>query len=223
MQELVDRQPDSKPPQIELHYFPCLAYFACLWPHQIIVLEAHENYTKQSYRNRCRIRTANKVVSLSVPVVKGNTKQKAKDIRINYQENWLKDHWRTITSAYGKAPFFGELGFVFETVLFKKHQFLFDLNLDILTNCLHVLGWKKQIIVSEQYLEETSTSADYRNRIHPKKPELWTEVYQPIPYLQNFGDDFVPNLSVLDVLFCKGRYASEVIRQSAEIAQRKTG
>ena len=215
MQELVSNQPDSKSPQIELHYFPCLAYFACLWPHDTVVIEAHENYIKQTYRNRCSIRTANKVVSLSVPVVKGNTKQLIRDIQIDYKENWLKDHWRTIASAYGKAPFFDELAPVFEKILFQKHRFVFDLNLEILTKCLWLLGWTKQLRVSEQYLEETTILTNFRNYIHPKKPELWANVYQPVPYLQNFGSDFVPNLSVLDVLFCEGTYASEIIRQSA--------
>ncbi len=220
MQELVSCQPDGKSPRIELHYFPCLAYFACLLPYTTVVLEAHENYIKQTYRNRCSILTANKIVSLSVPVVKGNTKQKTKDIQIDYKENWLKDHWRTIASAYGKAPFFSELAPIFESVLYRKYRFLFDLNQEILTKCLYLLGWKKQISVSEQYLEEGITPADYRNRIHPKKTEVWSDVYQPVPYFQNFGNDFVPNLSILDVLFCEGTYASEIIRRSAVINQK---
>ncbi|MDJ1470597.1 WbqC family protein [Cytophagaceae bacterium DM2B3-1] len=215
MQEIVSNLPDSKSAYIELHYFPCLAYFACISSYESILLESAENYTKQSYRNRCNIRTANKVANLSVPVVKGNTKQRIKDIHIDYSENWIKDHWRTIASGYGKAPFFSELAPVFERILHKKHTFLFDLNLEILTNCLRILRWKKEIRLSNEYFKGSEVPNDFRDRIHPKKTELLTDLYKVVPYTQNFGSDFVPNLSILDILFCEGIYASDLICQSS--------
>lgn len=205
---------------IEPHYFPCLAYFACLSAHDSVMLEAHQHYAKQSYRNRCQVRTANKVVSLSVPVVKDDGKQKMGEVRIDYRDNWLKDHWRTIVSAYAKAPFFSEFAPVFEAVLFRKPTLLLDLNKDILTNCLQLLGWQRAISVSEQYLEEQETQDniafnDWRNVIHPKKTGTLARVYKPVAYPQNFGGAFAPNLSVLDVLFCEGPVAGQIIRQSA--------
>ncbi len=95
----------SGPVLIELHYLPCIAYFAYLAHAESVVIEAHEHYVKQSYRNRCQILTASKVVSLSVPVQKGNRTQLIRDLKIDYSQSWLKDHWRTIASAYGKAPY----------------------------------------------------------------------------------------------------------------------
>ena len=205
---------------IEPHYFPCIAYFACLSARDPVVLEAHEHYAKQSYRNRCQVRAANKVVSLSVPVVKSDGKQKMGDVRIDYRDNWLKDHWRTIVSAYGKTPFFGEFAPVFETVLFAKPPLLLDLNKEILTKCLHLLGWQRTISVSEQYLEGdvaqgSNGSQDWRNMIHPKKTATLARIYRPVAYPQNFGGGFAPNLSVLDLLFCEGPIAGHIIRQSA--------
>lgn len=212
--------PLNKQLLIEPHYFPCIAYFACLSAHDSVVLEVHEHYAKQSYRNRCQVRTASKVASLSVPVVKAGGKQQMKDVQVDYRDNWLKNHWRTIVSAYGKAPFFNEFAPVFETVLFRKPPLLLDLNKEILTKCLELLGWKRAISVSEQYLEEdvgqsSNGFEDWRNMIHPKEKETLARLYRPMAYPQNFGGEFAPNLSVLDVLFCEGPRAGHIIRQSA--------
>lgn len=209
----------AKPLLIEPHYFPCLAYFSCLWAHGSVVLEIHEHYAKQSYRNRCQVRTANKVANLSVPVIKTGGKQKMRDVRIDYREDWLKNHWRTMVSAYGKAPFFAEFAPVFEAVLFRRHTFLLDLNMGILTNCLQLLAWNRAVSVSEQYLEESGGQcgdfSDWRNLIHPKNAGMLARVYKPVVYAQNFGGPFVQNLSVLDALFCEGPRAGQLIRQSA--------
>ncbi|MCU0353777.1 MAG: WbqC family protein [Cytophagales bacterium] len=205
---------DSGSVLIEAHYFPCLAYFAALQPHSQVVLEAFENYPKKTYRNRCQVLAANKVVSLSVPVTKTGAKQLMKDVRIDYRENWPKDHWRTVVSAYGKAPFFSELAPAFEAIFQKKTPFLLDLNVESLTICLSLLGWSKAISLSEWYLEPSISPTDLRDAIHPKQPEGWARFYRPVPYPQNFGEQFVSNLSVLDVLFCQGPYAGQIIAQS---------
>ncbi len=216
MQVSVEYPPDSNYIVVESHYFPCLAYFACLQPHKAIILEAHEEYKKKSYRNRCTVHTANKVVDLSVPIRKGTGDkiQKIKDVEIDYTGNWIKDHWRTILSAYGKTPFFNEFAPVFESILVKKHQFLFDLNQEILTTCLTLLGWNKQVLISERYLEHGSILTDYRDRIHPKRPEEWSQYYTQVPYLQNFGNTFIPNLSIIDLLCNQGTYSSGILAKS---------
>ena len=77
------------------------AFFSAIYPHEEVVLEVNENYLKHSYRNRCRINTANGPVSLSIPVVGGNSKTPIRDLKIDYNQTWVKDHWRAIQSAYG--------------------------------------------------------------------------------------------------------------------------
>ena len=91
---------------LDFHYLPCIAYFSCINRYHHLILEVHENYEKQSYRNRCYILSANKVLPLSVPVHRGKGKKPTKDIRIDYSQKWVNNHWRAIKSAYGKAPFF---------------------------------------------------------------------------------------------------------------------
>jgi hypothetical protein len=199
---------------IDLHYFPCLAYFACISKYDTVSIEAHENYVKQSYRNRCFILTANKVVTLSVPVCKSNRKQTIRDVKIDYQQGWLKDHWRTITSAYGKSPFFEYYSPYFKQVLFKKYKFLFDLNFELLTNCLNLLKLEIKVSQTDTYEKgDICNRDDYRGVIHWKEGDL-ENIYRPLPYQQNFGSNFVPNLSILDVLFCEGNHSLSIIRRS---------
>jgi hypothetical protein len=200
---------------IDLHYLPCIEYFACLLKYDTICIETHEHYQKQSYRNRCCILTANKIVTLSVPVLKGNSKQNIKDVQIDYNQKWVTDHWRTICSAYGKAPFFDYFAPYFQDLFLRKYKFLFDLNFELLTICLSLIKIDKKIFFSEKYKKQAETGQDdFRAKIHPKIPYSENDIYQPVRYLQNFGNNFAPNLSIIDVLFCEGNHSQSLIRQS---------
>lgn len=200
---------------LDLQYLPSLEYFAALLKYDYIYLEANEHYQKQSYRNRCYIRAANKVDMLSVPVLDGRRKVLIRDIRIDYKQSWLKDHWRAITSAYGKTFYFEHYAPYFEQVLFKKHTFLFDLNWELLTNCLNLLQIRNKIKSTSSYLKELDLNClDLRSAIHPKKNYLNNKIYRPLPYVQNFGSEFVPNLSIVDLLFCKGIEARQYLELS---------
>ena len=88
-------------------YFPPVQYMERVKACDRIIIERHENYGKQSYRNRCDIMTANGVMTLSVPVSKGDApKTLVKDIRIDYSVNWQKLHFKGIESAYKNSPFY---------------------------------------------------------------------------------------------------------------------
>ncbi|NJO02926.1 MAG: WbqC family protein [Bacteroidia bacterium] len=91
---------------IDLQYLPCVEYFLCFRAFPKVCLDIYEYYEKQSYRNRCRIMTAHGPQDLSIPVIKPGHQKRFKDIRIDYSQKWVNIHWRTIQSAYGKAPFF---------------------------------------------------------------------------------------------------------------------
>lgn len=200
---------------IDLQYLPCIEYFACLLKYDFVYLEAHEHFQKQSYRNRCKILTANNVATLSVPVLKSSRKQLIRDVQIDYTQKWLSDHWRTISSAYGKAAFFEHYAAFFENIYLRKHVFLFDLNLELLTACLSVLKLKKNIFLTGGYQKYTELHQDdLRSKIHPKAKPEYNNSYKQIPYMQNFGSNFVSNLSIIDLLFCEGPYALNIIRQS---------
>src|SRR5690349_1049815 len=99
---------------------PCLAYFAALISRPEIVVEKYEHYEKQSFRNRCYIKGPHRIESLIVPVTGKSGKPLITDIRIDYNQKWLNNHWRTIRTAYGNAPFFEYYAPDVENILFKK-------------------------------------------------------------------------------------------------------
>ena len=203
---------------IDLQYLPSLEYFCALLKSDTIVIEAHEYFEKQSYRNRCKILTTNKIDVLTVPVKNGNTKIIVKDLRIDYHQDWTRRHWGAIHSAYGKSPFFEFYADYFKKILDKKPDFLFDFNIDLLTICLKLLRLEKTIIFTEKY--EKDVENDFRGQIHPKKVYQENQLYQPVKYRQNFGNEFEPNLSILDLLFCQGNQSLSILKESVIIEQK---
>lgn len=198
---------------IECHYLPCVLYFSVLQKHDTLCLEAQESYQKQSYRNRTRILSAQKVEDLLIPVLSGNSHLPIKDIRIDHQQKWRLVHQRAIRSAYGKAPFFEYYADDILKLYDKPHPFLFDFNQEFLTVCLKLLGWKKKIEFTSEYQELNAplkgSMEDKRGQIHPKnKPEQAFKAYQQV-----FGKQFEPNLSIIDLLFCEGNNSSAYLNK----------
>jgi hypothetical protein len=91
---------------IDLHYLPSVAYFAALHGTEKIILEKKEHFEKQSFRNRCHILTAQGVERLVIPLTSKSGKVLITDVRIDYTQKWLNNHWRTLESAYRSSPFF---------------------------------------------------------------------------------------------------------------------
>ena len=197
---------------IELQYFPPAIYFAQLMTGSMVI-EQYEFYEKQSYRNRCRILSANGVDELSVPILNGNSKQLIRDVKIDYHQKWVNRHWRAIQSSYGKAPFFEYYALEFRQELEKKPIYLFDLNLSILSVCLDFLQMGATLSLTKEYQSLAKCpEEDIRSQIHPKKDHTIALSYAAQPYPQVFGNKFVKDLSILDVLFCEGPNAYQIIK-----------
>jgi hypothetical protein len=180
------------------------------------MLEANEHFQKQTCRNRCYINTEHGKDHLSVPLTGKHGKVMIKDVRIDHGQKWMNNHWRTIRSAYGKAPFFEYYADDFEKALLKKFDFLYDLNFALLTLCLRFL--KFDIAVKETLSYEQHYMADVldaRNVINLKNQGNAQIFYKPLPYYQVFGNAFVENLSIVDLIFCCGPEAGSIVKASS--------
>jgi len=203
---------------IEPHFLPSLEYICALLRFDEIVLEGREYFPKQTYRNRCYINTAHGVKIMTVPLQDRHGKILMKDVNVEAGNKWRNSHWRTMESAYRKAPFFDHYFEDLRNVLFQGHEYLFDLNKDLLSFCLRNIGIQKKISASvayEKHVAENKT--DLRSVIIDKKPFALRNFYRPSPYYQVFGNEFAANLSFIDVLFCEGPSSLTIIKASAGI------
>ena len=180
----------------KLHRMPC-------------IIEQHDHFVKQTYRNRCVIATANGTQTLTVPIERyDGMKCPMRDIRISDHGNWRHLHWNALVSAYGETPFFEFYADDLRPFFEKRHTFLFDLNLDIMHTMCQLLDVRPQVTLSEQYIvlpSEDDAVVDFREAIRPKHP-LPDADFNPTPYYQVRAQrhGFLPNLSILDLLFNEG-------------------
>ncbi len=201
---------------LALHYLPSLEYFCVLYPSKKITLEKHEHFVKQSFRNRCYINTSQGKQMLIVPVTEKHGKVSVQEIKIDHQQKWQNNHWRSIESAYRKAPFFEFYSDELKDIIYKGHEHLFDLNRDLLSFCLRCLGMQTELSETVAFEKEVNEPiTDLRSLISPKKPYSDRTFYRAAPYRQVFGNAFVSNLSFIDLLFCEGPNSIKIIKASA--------
>lgn len=201
-------------------YFPPLDYMASLIKFEAARIEIYETYPKQTYRNRCVIYTANGIQNLSVPVIKvdGNH-TKIKDVRVDNIRNmkWQNVHWRAIASAYRKAPYFEHYQSYLEPIFDKSlASSLIKLNMYILHTVLKLLKSEIDLKLTGSYNKYPSSGTDLRNAFLPK---LFVSGISFPPYHQVFMDrhGFIPNLSILDLLFCEGPHALDYLHLLADL------
>lgn len=200
-------------------YFAPVAYYALLFHEQDIVIEAYENYNKQSYRNRMFIGTNQGPLALSVNVEKGyETKCPIQEVRLSSHGDWLHQHEIALMSNYGSSPFYEYYIDDILEVLRSDEQTLFGLNEKIRERICELIGFSAKVRYSDQYLRNDSENfRDLRNTLHPKKNILESvPEFVANPYYQVFGQKqtFMPNLSVLDLLFNLGPESILVLRDS---------
>lgn len=184
-------------------YLAPISYYSCVVSQNKITLEQHENYIKQTFRNRCSIYAANGKVDLSIPIQKYSNHTIIKDIRIDNNQNWQKLHWRSIASAYGSSPFYIYYDYELLPFFEKKVDFLWDFNEALQTKILEFLKISIHPAFTTSYLSEYPNTIDLRSSTHSKKNEL----FWPLPsYQQVFQNKygFISNLSIVDLLFNMG-------------------
>ncbi len=188
-------------------YFGSIVQYAAIVQSDSIIFENHDNYQKQTYRNRTYIYTANGKLLLTIPIKhKGNgERQLYKDIRIENDFGWQTLHWRSLETAYRTSPFFEYYEDEFAHLFEKKKEFLLDFNYE----CMHVifecLELGSDYLKTKEYIKTPENINDLRTLVNARKEDS----YPLAPYIQVFEDKhgFIPNLSILDLLFNEGTNA----------------
>jgi hypothetical protein len=210
----------TQPPFFSTAWFPPVLWFAALGSHHQVFIEAHETYPKQSYRNRCYIAAPNGVQALVVPVIKpGGNHSKITEVLVADEIRWRLAHWRSIEAAYNKSPFFIYYRDGLQSALFEEITHLFDLNLHLIRYLLSLLGLAVEVKLTVEFRKFIPGCLDLRYHLHPKKKQeyptgmpVYTQVFE-----EKYG--FVPNLSILDLLFNEGPASVIYLKELRESLQ----
>ncbi len=193
----------------ELHFLPPIASFIHFKAADEILLESCENYQKGSYRNRCYVIGANGLQRLSLPLEKGkNSQLLIREVELNFHQDWPRQHWQSIRSAYGNAPFFPYYADELVPLFTHPPASLWEFNLAFLKTIFRLLQWDKPIRLTEAFHAHYSEGIiDLREKITPKSYPPGAHAQQNfVAYSQVFLErhGFIANLSILDLLFCQG-------------------
>jgi len=193
-------------------YFPSIAQMVAVAQARVIVLEVHDNYQKQTYRNRTYIAHNNGELLLNIPVkhTKNGIRQKMKDVQVENDFPWPAHHWKSIQTAYRTSPFFEYYEDELEPLFKKPVSSLLDFNLCIFELLCDLIGLQIEVAKTETYNQKPEHK-DFRYLIEVKNRkdfllEPYTQVLQEL-------HGFLPNLSVLDLLFNEGPNSLNYLEQ----------
>ena len=201
-------------------YFAPIQWYQKLNRYGRVEIEAHDSFIKQTYRNRCIIATTAGVQALTVPVERGaggtagGDEQPAgkcltRDVRISDHGNWRHLHWNALASAYGESPFFEFYADDVRPFFERRWTYLYDFNAEICAKMCELIGISPDVGPTAEYIAADdpalSGTADFRDAIRPKHP-LPDPEFSPRRYYQVYEakHGFLPNLSILDLLFNMG-------------------
>jgi len=202
-------------------YLPSVSYIALLNVAGEICIEAHENYIKSTYRNRCEIMGSNGIIDLSIPLLGGRDHhQLYRESQIAYISDWQHRHRMSILSCYGSAPFFEHYMPYLEAFFEKKHTHLFQFNKELLELTIKLMKLDVTLSYTDAYDNAPDGVTDLRKAFKPGKEIEEITVRQKkwllreVPYMQTF-EGLRPTLSIscLDLLFNEGPQSKNILKQ----------
>lgn len=191
-------------------YFPSISHYIAMIAAESVTFEVEDTFQKQTNRNRMYIYSPNGIQMLNISVKHNDANNNFKDIKIDNQYNWQKNHFKSLEAAYKNSPFYEYFIDDLQPIFEKKHEFMLDLNFEIFERINDALGISIPFDKTTEYFHEVNDKTDFRNLVNGKKDATQTE-----PYTQVFDNKhgFINNLSILDLLFNEGRYAVEYLKQ----------
>ena len=167
-----------------------------------ILWDVHQNYIKQTYRNRTFIHSANGLQILTVPVKHSKIKFSMLQAKIDNSIAWQKNHWRSIESAYSSSPFFEFYKDSLEKIYIKEYIYLTKFNFDIIKLILEWTDIEMKSELSKDYKIGYENSLDLRKNMENKKYSC----SENLKYRQVFSDKngFLNDLSIIDLIFNEG-------------------
>ncbi len=214
-------------------YLPPIEYFVAIANSSRVEIESGEMYQKQSYRTRCHINGANGLLVLTLPVLRSALKGEesshkipTSQLKIDYSKPWLLQHKRALEAAYMSSPFFEYYMDELYEVLDCGEENLLKMNTGLTLKIAELIGIETPVSLSDgnfilpgSELLQQEGIADLRDSIHPKKPAMLMDRLQMNkPYWQVFTarQGFVPNLSILDLLFNEGPNAISFLESESQ-------
>ena len=187
-------------------YFSPIIQYVALAKAATVIFEVEDNYQKQTYRTRCYIYSPNGKQLLSIPVINANSKQKTKEVLIDYSFNWQKQHLKSIEAAYRSSPFYEYYEDEFSSIFQSKPAFLLDFNLKCQELLFDLLQLDTPFTKTIEYFKNPIHTKDLRSLADAKNHKNYTLD----KYTQVFSNKhgFIQNLSILDLLFMEGTNAS---------------
>ena len=194
-------------------YFPSISHFVAMAQADKITFEIEDNFQKQTNRNRTYIYSPNGILLLNIPIKHSKeNRQKTKEIRIEPDFDWQKQHFKSLEAAYRSSPFFEFFEDDLRPLFEKKYEFLLDLNFEVLDIVFKCLRMKVEYNKTTEYFHQVDENniSDYRNLVEGKK-----DISEFEKYTQVFDDKygFLNNLSILDLLFNEGKYAMDYLKE----------
>lgn len=182
-----------------------ISYYKAMLECDMVIMEQHEHFIKQTIRNRCDIATSNGKLILTVPLSERKNNMLVKDVRICYKTDWQRQHMRSLATAYKSSPFFEFYIDELETIYKIKEENLFEWNRLIHQQIFKWLKINKSNDYTATYNKTYENISDYRNMDWNKKAcESYHQVFE-----NRLG--FIGNLSILDLIFNCGNQSISLL------------